>query len=123
MAKLTSNRANQSVANSVSNRSFDEACAEVYTIEEFCEMQGIKKIDIRVNPKVINERTGHNNLFLSFGKDTGAVSEKVQRAYWENGETPNRPMIGLMNLEDGSQIYQLFNQGGGESAFSLGLED
>lgn len=122
MASLINNKANKSAATQ-STRTFDEACAEVYTIEEFCEMQGIKKIDIRVNPKVVNERTGHNNLFLSFGKETGAVSEKVQRAYWEDGQTPDRPMIGLMNLEDGSQIYQLFNQGGAESAFSLGLED
>lgn len=123
MAKLTNNKANQSVANQVSNREFSEVCSEVYTVEEFCNMKGVKKIDIRINPKTINDTTGKNNLFMVFGSETGAVAAKVQEGFWNRNEGPERPMIGLMNLEDGSQIYTLFNQGGAETAFSLGLED
>lgn len=123
MAKLTNNKVNRSVANQVSNREFSEVCSEVYTVEEFCNMKGVKKIDIRINPKTINDTTGKNNLFMVFGAETGAVAAKVQEGFWNRNEGPERPMIGLMNLEDGSQIYTLFNQGGAETAFSLGLED
>lgn len=122
MANLI-NKANQSAANQVSNREFSEVCSEVYTVEEFCNMKNVKKIDIRINPKTVNEQTGKNNLFMVFGSETGAVAAKVQQGFWNNNEGPERPMIGLMNLEDGSQIYTLFNQGGAETAFSLGLED
>lgn len=96
---------------------------EIFSIEEFCKMQGIKQIDIQINPKKVNPKTGEKNLFLVFGKETGIVAEKVQRAYYEKGEMPDRPMIGLTITEDGSQIYTLFNQSGSESAYSLGLED
>lgn len=123
MATLVNKSANKSVANQVSNRSFDEVCTEVYSVEEFCKMQGIKQIDIRVNPKKVNEKTGEPNLFLVFGNQTGSVSEKVQRAYYERGETPDRPMIGKMRMDDGSEVFTLFNQGGAESAFTLGLEE
>lgn len=123
MATLVNNKANKSASTQVSNRSFDEVCTEVYSVEEFCKMQGIKQIDVRINPKKVNEKTGEPNLFLVFGKETGSVSEKVQRAYYERGEMPDRPMIGKMLMDSGEEVFTLFNQGGAESAFSLGLEE
>lgn len=82
---------------------------EVFTIEEFLTQTGAKGIEVKADPKSINEMTGKNNLFMVFGEQTGAVSTEIQRKYYEEGVRPHMPMIGLSEGKDGKALYTLFD--------------
>lgn len=82
----------------------------VLTVEEFLAQTGAKGIEVKADPKSINEKTGKNNLFMVYGEQIGAVSTKIQQKFYEEGIGPDNPMIGMSEDKNGKRHFTLFNE-------------
>jgi len=80
---------------------------ETFTVDEFKEAKAVSKIEV-----LKNEHTGKN--FMSFGKETGKVSNKVL-----TGEL-TKPMVSQVVSQDTGETFYILHQKGEGGATLLG---